>query len=215
MINAVLKYPFFYRFYQKIVRKKFDEYIFFKFLFKKLREKNKIRMLDICCADSYILNYVSEFLDDYLGVDNNIKYLNQSRKTWKDFNFFETDLNNSEKSIKRFKEFNPNLIFVHGAIHHFNDATAKIITTDISKFFSNSIFISTDPINHENNFLNKIMINFDRGKFIRTKTEYNKLMPDFEHFIIDDFYRMSFKYIFHFKNLNMKGFYHNWKKEIS
>ena len=87
MINAVLKYPFFYRSYQKIVRKKFDEYTFFKFLFKKLREKNKIRMLDICCADSYVLNYVSEFLDDYLGVDNNTKYLNKSRETWKDFNF--------------------------------------------------------------------------------------------------------------------------------
>ena len=172
MINAVLKYPFFYRSYQKIVRKKFDEYTFFKFLFKKLREKNKIRMLDICCADSYVLNYVGEFLDDYLGVDNNTKYLNKSRETWKDFNFSETDLNNSEITMKRFKEFNPNLIFVHGAIHHFNDTTAKIITTEVSKFFPNSIFISTDPINYENNFLNKIMILFDRGKFIRTKTEY-------------------------------------------
>ena len=59
------------------------------------------------------------------------------------------------------------------------------------------------------------MILFDRGKFIRTKTEYNKLMADFEHLIIDDFYRMSFKYIFHFKNLNMEGFYQEWKKEIS
>ena len=76
-------------------------------------------------------------------------------------------------------------------------------------------FISTDPINHENNFLNKVMILFDRGKFIRTKSEYNKLMTDFEHLIIDDFYRMSFKYIFHFKNFNMKGFYKEWKKEIS
>ena len=117
--------------------------------------------------------------------------------------------------MKRFKEFNPNLIFVHGAIHHFNDTTAKIITTEVSKFFPNSIFISTDPINYENNFLNKIMILFDRGKFIRTKAEYNKLMADFEHLIIDDFYRMSFKYIFHFKNLNMEGFYQEWKKEIS
>ena len=215
MINEVLKYPFFYRTYQKIVRKKFDEYIFFKFLFKKLREKNKIRMLDICCGDGYILDYISESLEDYLGVDNNEKYLKKCRSKWNKFNFFETDLNNSEKSIKRFKEFNPNLIFVHGAIHHFGDETAKIITKDISKFFANSMFISADPVKHENNFLNKVMINFDRGEFIRTKAEYNRLMPDFEHFIIDDFYRMSFKYIFHFKNLNMKEFYQEWKKEIS
>ena len=32
-------------------------------------------MLDICCGDSYILEHISEFIDDYLGVDNNEKYL--------------------------------------------------------------------------------------------------------------------------------------------
>ena len=28
-------------------------------------------MLDICCGDSYILEHISEFIDNYLGVDNN------------------------------------------------------------------------------------------------------------------------------------------------
>ena len=42
----------------------------------------KIRMLDICCGDSYVLNYVGKHLDNYLGVDINIKYLKKSREIW-------------------------------------------------------------------------------------------------------------------------------------
>ena len=40
-------------------------------------------------------------------------------------------------------------------------------------------------------------------------------MDAFESFIIDDFYKMKFENIFHYKNFDLKDFYHNWKKEIS
>ena len=46
MINFLLKNPSFYRFYQKTVRAKYDEYDFFKFIFKQNNFKN-VRMLDI------------------------------------------------------------------------------------------------------------------------------------------------------------------------
>ena len=59
------------------------------------------------------------------------------------------------------------------------------------------------------------MIKFDRGKFIRNKSEYAKLMSSFDSFIIDDFYKMNFENIFHYKNFDLKELYHNWKKEIS
>ena len=114
MINFLLKNPSLYRFYQKIVRKKYDEYDFIKFIFKKNFSK-KVRMLDICCGDSYILEYVSEFIDDYMGVDSNDKYLNQCKQRWKKFNFLNLDLNN----LKNIDEF---LKFI------------------IAKFFSNKVF---------------------------------------------------------------------------
>ena len=60
MINFLLKNPSLYRFYQKTVRGKYDEYDFIKFIFEKNFFKN-IRMLDICCGDSYILDYINEF----------------------------------------------------------------------------------------------------------------------------------------------------------
>ena len=92
MINFLLKNPSLYRLYQKTVRGKYDEYDFIKFIFSKEIFKN-IRMLDICCGDSYILEHINEFVDDYMGVDNNDKYLKQCKLRWKNFNFMNLILN--------------------------------------------------------------------------------------------------------------------------
>jgi len=213
MIDFLLKNPSLYRFYQKTVRKKYDEYDFIKFIFEKNFFKN-VRMLDICCGDSYILEYINEFIDDYMGIDNNDKYLNQCKKRWKNFNFFNLDLNNL-KNIDEFLKFKPNFIFINGAIHHLNDETVKSINSFIVKNFSDSYFLSIDPVRNNNNFLNNMMIKFDRGKFIRNKTQYKELMNSYQSFIVNDFYKMDFENIFHYKKFNLEEFYHNWKKEIS
>jgi hypothetical protein len=55
----------------------------------------------------------------------------------------------------------------------------------------------------------------DRGKFIRSKSEYAELMNPFESFIVDDFYKMKFENIFHYKNFDLKELYQKWKKEVS
>ena len=213
MINFLLKNPSLYRFYQKTVRGKYDEYDFIKFIFEKEKLKN-IRLLDICCGDSHILEYINEYVNDYLGVDNNDKYLDQCKQRWKKFNFLHLNLNDMT-DINELIKFKPNFIFINGAIHHLDDKTVELINSFIQINFSNCYFLSVDPIKNNNSLLNNIMIKLDRGKFIRNKSEYSKLMKPYESFIINDFYKMNFKKIFHYKNFNLKDFYHNWKKEIS
>ena len=213
MINFLLKNPSLYRFYQKTVRAKYDEYDFIKFIFEKSNFKN-IRMLDICCGDSYILEYINEFIDDYLGVDNNSKYLKQCKDRWQKFNFVNLDLND-KKNIVHFLKFKPNFIFVNGAIHHLDDETVKSINFMFKDNFSESYFLSVDPVKNNNNLINNVMIKLDRGKFIRSKSQYAEVMESFESFIIDDFYKMNFENIFHYKNFNLKELYYNWKKEIA
>ena len=75
--------------------------------------------------------------------------------------------------------------------------------------------MSIDPLKNNNSLLNSIMIKLDRGKFIRNKSHYAELMKSFESFIINDFYKMNFENIFHYKNFNLKEFYQNWKRETS
>ena len=56
------------------------------------------------------------------------------------------------------------------------------------------------------------MIFFDRGRFIRKQEKYSKLMQGCNNVIIDDFYKMSFKQIFHFRNLEIEELYSEWKR---
>ena len=40
-------------------------------------------------------------------------------------------------------------------------------------------------------------------------------MNSFESFIVDDFYKMKFDNIFHYKNFDLKELYQKWKREVS
>ena len=58
------------------------------------------------------------------------------------------------------------------------------------------------------------MISLDRGKYIREQNDYINLMNSCDSVIIDDFYKMSFKQIFHYKNLDIKNLYKEWKSSV-
>ena len=167
-------------------------------------------MLDICSGDSYVLNYISKYLNDYVGVDLNNKYLKNLSKNWPNFTFLNLDIM-SKNTLEELKNFNPNFIFMNGAIHHLNDQTMNSIISLISNF-KDCYFLSVDPVNNENKLINKIMIKNDRGKFIRNPEQYKNIMSSFNSLIIDDFYIMSFKNIFHFKNINLEKLYNEWQK---
>ena len=211
MINFLLQYPILYRFYQKLVRNKFDEYNFFQFIFKKLSKQNKIKVLDLCCADSFILKYIDPYIEDYIGIDFNKHCIASSKLRWKEYKFKKLDLT-KEKTFKKLVNFKPNFILVHGAFHHLNDQTVKKIIEFINTYFPRCIFVSVDPVRNKNKIINRIMIKFDRGKFIRTKKNFSNLIKKFKSIITEDFYIMSFKYIFYYRNLHLPKIYKEWQK---
>ena len=212
MINFILQYPLFYRLYQKIIRKNNHEYDLFKYIFSEISKNKKIKMLDLCSGDSFVLKYISEYIDDYIGVDNNEKYLKELKKEWPKFQFLKADISKLDK-LDQVKNFSPNLIFMNGAIHHLDSNVMNSINSYIQNF-QNSIFLSVDPIKYQNKSLNKIMIFFDRGKFIRNRDEYSSLMSNYKQFITDDFYQMSFQNVFHFKNIDIIKLYTSWKRSL-
>ncbi len=212
MINWLLQYPLFYRLYQKIIRKKNHEYDFFRFIFSKIGTNKKIKMLDLCSGDSFILKYVSDLVDGYVGIDNNEKYLKSLKSKWSNYKFVNADITKLNE-LNDIKNFEPNLIFMNGAIHHLDDQTMNSINNFISHI-DDCIFISVDPIKHNNRLINKIMILFDRGKFIRDDKSFKEIMTNYDQFIIDDFYRMSFQNVFHYKNIDIPKLYSNWKNLI-
>ena len=213
-INNLLKFPFFYRSYQSIIRNKFDDYNFFKFIFINLIKKKKnIKVLDLCCGEAFVLNYINPYISKYLGLDNNKLYLEIGKKKWHkhSFKFHDfTNLTNLKKKIN----FYPDLIFLNGVIHHFDDNQIKAFNYFVMKNYSKSIFLSIDPIKFNNKFFNSILIKFDRGKYIRTFKDYKILMNNCKFFISYIFFKINFKVIFHYKNINLLDLYNLWQKTI-
>ncbi len=212
MINLLLQYPLFYRLYQKIVRKKNHEYDLFKFIFSEIKKNNKIKMLDLCSGDSFILEYVAKYVDEYIGIDNNEKYLKSLKSKWPSYKFINADITKLN-DLNEIENFQPNLIFMNGALHHLDDTTINALNNYIYKF-NNCIFLSVDPVKYKNNLINKVMILFDRGKYIRSDLEYKSILAHYQQFIVDDFYQMSFKSIFHYNNIDIFKMYNDWKKLI-
>ena len=208
MKNFLLKFKFFYRLYQKLIRKNQDDYKFIKYVFS---QNEKVNILDLCCGDSYVLNYINDDVLNYIGIDNNENYLKDSRLRYPKFKFINSDLENIKK-ISDLENNNIDFIFLNGAIHHLEDDIVIELFNFLEQKYPKAKYLTIDPIKDENQFLNKIMINFDRGKFIRDNLGYKNIMKKFNFLITDDFFKMSFKLIFHYKNFDLKEIYENWKK---
>ena len=101
MINLILQYPLFYRLYQKTVRKNNHEYDLFKFIFSQLSKDKKLKMLDLCSGDSFVLKYVGEFIDESTDIASDIlKLIKDSDKKINNIfsleNFEQIELGNSD-----------------------------------------------------------------------------------------------------------------------
>ena len=208
MKNFILKFKFFYRLYQKLIRKNQDDYEFIKYIFS---QNKKVNILDLCCGDSFVLDFINDDVLNYIGIDNNENYLKDSRSKYPKFKFINSDLENIKK-IPELDKDNINFIFLNGAIHHLEDNIVIELFEFLEQKYPNAKYLTIDPIRDKNQFLNKMMINFDRGKFIRDNLGYRNIMEKFNFLITDDFFKMSFKLIFHYKNFDLKEIYENWKK---
>lgn len=207
MKNYILSFKFFYRLYQKTIRKSRNEYEFIKYIFQQF---DKVNVLDLCCGDSFILKYIDNNIENYIGIDNNENYLKDSKIKYPKHKFINSDIQNIDDISEKIN-FDINFIFLNGAIHHLDDSTVHNLINSLEKKYPNAKFLSIDPLKDNNKLINKIMIYFDRGEYIRNKIEYEKLLINFNSLITDNFFLMSFKLIFHFKNLNLEKIYHNWK----
>ena len=207
MKNYLLKYKVIYRLYQNIIRKKKNEYNFIKYVFQQYKNVN---VLDVCCGDSYILNYIKNCINNYIGIDNNSNYLKNSKKKFPKFSFINSDIEKIHK-IKKLNRSKINFIFINGAIHHLNDSKVTSLISCLNKKFPNAKFLFIDPVRGENKLINKLMITLDRGKYIRTKQKYKKILKNFKSMETNDFFLMSFLLIFHFKQIDLKKYYIKWK----
>jgi hypothetical protein len=128
------------------------------------------------------------------------------------FYFIEHNLENIQ-TLKIPDNHNINFVFLNGVLHHFNETGVNKLLKYVKYNFPNAAFLSVDPVIENNNFINRLMIKFDRGKYIRRKEEYISFFKNYNCMITQGFFIMNFKLIFFYKGFDLISEYNNFINE--
>ncbi len=127
-------------------------------------------ILDIGCGTGYFSNLFSK--DEYFGIDINKKYIEFAKKKYPGYCFIKSDI----LSFSFLNKHYDSAILI-SVLHHLSDTEIKkILLKIIDKI--NKIIIVVD-LNPKTSLLKKLLINLDRGKYIRTTNQKIKLLTQF------------------------------------
>ena len=136
------------------------------------------RVLDIGCGPAQILNFMRRV--EYIGYDPNARYINDARKNY-DPEFAQFFIGHFEKSdLALHQPFDIGLLL--GVLHHLDDEEASSIIALMRlaiKPGGRLVTLDNVFIDHQNPIARKL-IEWDRGKNVRTPGEY-RAMAD-KHF---------------------------------
>ena len=191
-------YSLIYRLIQKILVKRsfYDDFL------KILNQENIDHILEIGCADSIILQKLDKkYSYDGYDIDNN--FILRSKKKYENYskyNFFKESIHkvNFDKYDNK-----KTIILLVGIFHHVNDELIKIFL-DKTKFFK---VYAVDAVRLDNqNLFTKLLLNLDRGNFIRFENQYKELLIGYDFILARNKY-LNFKYdhLISVKNINIKN----------
>ena len=181
----ILSYPTIYSIFQKLMK---GDKIRKKILKTNVVKKNPI-VLDIGCGLGDSLEYIDSPV--YFGYDISQDYINYAKKKYGKKGFFFCR-NFTKKEIKKLPKFD--YVLLMGILHHLkNDQILDLLKILKKILKKKGSIITLDPLYVKNqNFFAKFLISHDRGKNIKTKNEYLKILKLFFKNSMSKTYNQSF-----------------------
>lgn len=183
--HKVLSSPFIYSTFQKLMK---GDKIRKKILKLNIKKKNP-KILDIGCGLGDSLEYIENPV--YFGYDISKTYIEHAKKKYKKKGVFLCR-NFDQKEIKKLPKFD--YILLIGILHHLTNAQILNLLSNIKKTLKkDGSLITLDPIYiKDQNYFARFLISHDRGKNIKTKKEYLKMLKLFFKNSISRTYNQSF-----------------------
>jgi len=138
-------------------------------------------VLDLGCGTGFLLSKLVN-VQNYVGVDSSQEYLNAASKiqTSTKTQFILGDLGSTDWCNQvGFSE--PQLVLGMGIFHHLSDFSIRNVLSFLCKSLpKNSLLVSLDPtIDSETSKAATWIAKNDRGRYIRSKSELDKLFSDY------------------------------------
>lgn len=166
-IEILAENPKLFNFLRKILEGNFknQKKIVLEFASGKTEEK----ILDIGCGTGEFSVFFNP--GDYIGVDIEEKYINYAKNNFKG-KFLVADAGSLPFGDKSFDK-----ILINSILHHINNKDCLRIFREARRVLkSGGKMLVMEPDIEAGNFLTQFLYKLDRGKFIRTKKEYLKLL---------------------------------------
>ena len=190
-------YSLFYRYLQKIILKK----SFYDDILKIIHNENVKHIVEIGCADSIILNNLGEKYF-YNGFDVEDNFIQKSKLKFSNNKKYKFENKSIHEIILDDYDEKETIILLVGVFHHVNDNYIKIFLKKSEKF---KVYAIDAVRSEDHNFFTKLLMNFDKGKYIRFEDQYKRLLTGYDFILARNKY-LTFKYdhLISIKNLNLK-----------
>ncbi len=172
VLSPLLQRPLFYNLWSSI---------FFRGVSRAITEviqkKKNSSVLDLGCGTGRLKKYLP--WAEFTGIDHNYNYIRYAKRHFKgEFlvgNFLQLD---KQLGTKQF-----DYIILAGILHHIDHAQAAALMALLQKFLKpfGKVVIIDHVYTDELNALTKILLNFDRGAFIRDRQQYHAF---FKHYTV-------------------------------
>lgn len=146
------------------------------------------RIFDIGCGPGHIIKYIPERID-YIGFDINSRYIASANRRFGSRGHFV--LRAFDRSAAA-DYGQPDLIIMNGVLHHMDNVCARLTLENIAAVLPDQgVFFGLDGCYRVGqNPISRYLLQNDRGQFVRTALEYQKLVnsvfPRTEVFVRED-----------------------------
>lgn len=140
-----------------------------------LTEKD-ISILDIGCSTAAAASKIVNFeTNKYTGIDISEPYINFAANRHPNANFLVMDARQMTFETASF-----DVVMFTGVIHHLEDSLVNDCLREVKRVLRpNGTVLFAEPIFTPNDPWSNLLLSFDRGNYIREKSEYLSLFNDF------------------------------------
>ena len=169
---SLLSHPVFYLLFQAIIGAKRARKESVKLY---APPKSGQRVLDIGCGTGYVIEYFPN--TEYIGFDTDRAYINYAKNRYgKIGTFYCQEFDDTAAD----RHGNFNLVIMNGLLHHLDDNSVKLLLERVKKVLKPDAYVVTLDgcyIDGQSSIA-KILLDGDRGKFVRDKDKYESLASD-------------------------------------
>jgi len=146
------------------------------FISEYLKKYDCQNVIDFCCGTGDFVDCCDKKVR-YLGVDNNIHFITYSKNRHKNRKKTTFQVVDVLKPGKIYKKSYDGVLLI-SAVHHFSDEDLELLLPKIKKI-TKKVLIIADIIPDPPYPIQKVIVKFDRGRYVRSKKEKLKILKKY------------------------------------